>query len=83
MKNKKLNIIGLGLSIAIYSALCMLILSFLGIAGYAKSALKIMESFHIWFSLSFIGIVAGTLEAGVFGFVSGIIIAFLYNKFIK
>jgi hypothetical protein len=61
----------------------MLILSFLGIAGYAKSALKIMETFHIWFSLSFIGIIAGILEAGIFGFVSGAIIAFLYNKFIR
>jgi len=74
---------GLGLSFAIYSGLCMLILSLLGIAGYAESAIKVMESFHIWFSISFVGIIAGILEAGIFGFVSGIIIAFLYNKFVK
>lgn len=80
MKTEKLNAWALGFSLAIYSALCMVILSLLGILGVAKSALEIMESYHIGFSLSFGGIIIGIIEAAVFGFASGVVIAFFYNR---
>lgn len=80
MKSEKINARALGFSLAIYSGLFMVTLSLLGIAGLAESAVELMKSFHIWFSLSLIGIIVGILEAAVFGFFSGVIIAFFYNK---
>jgi len=36
---------------------------------------------YIFFSLSFTGIVAGIIEASVYGFMGGWLIAYFYNKF--
>ncbi|MFQ6083344.1 MAG: hypothetical protein ACE5WD_08290 [Candidatus Aminicenantia bacterium] len=80
MKSEKLNAKALGFSLAIYSALLMVILSILGILDLVDSAVEIMKSFHIGFSLSFVGIIIGIIEAAIFGFVSGVIIAFFYNR---
>ena len=80
MNSKKLDAWALGFSLAIYGALLMLILSVLGLLGLFDSAVETMTSFHIGYSLSLIGIVFGIIEAAVFCFISGVIIAFFYNK---
>lgn len=80
MKTEKLNAQALGFSLAIYGALIMLVLSILGLFGLFESAVEIMEAFHIGYSLSLIGIFLGIIEAAAFCYVSGVIIAFFYNK---
>jgi len=78
---EKLNAWALGFSLAIYGALIMLLLSILGVLGLFESAVSIMESFHIAYSLSLGGIIIGILEAAIFCFMSGVLIALFYNRF--
>lgn len=79
---EKCNPLALGYSLAILSALLMLILGVLGNLDVALKAVEIMQSFHVFFSLTIGGVIAGIIEAAIFSFVAGYLIAYLYNKFI-
>jgi len=80
MKSGKLNAKALGISFAVYGAISMLLLSIVGLFDLFGSAVEMMEAFHIGYSLSFIGIIVGILEASAFCFFSGLLVAFIYNK---
>lgn len=80
MKSEKMNVMALGFSLAIFGAISMLVLSLLGTLGLFESAVEIMEAYHIGFSLSLGGIIMGIVEAAIFCFISGVFIAFIYNK---
>lgn len=80
MKPGRLNAKALGLSLAIYGAILMLLLSILGLFNLFGSAVEMMEAFHIGYALSFVGIITGIVEAAVFCFISGFLVAYLYNK---
>jgi len=80
MKQGKLNAKALGVSLAAYGAILMLVLSILGLFGLFGSSVEIMEAFHIGYSLSFAGIIIGIAEAAVFCYFSGVLVAYLYNK---
>ena len=69
----------LGLSFGILSALLMLILGVLGNFGIYNGAVEMMISVHYFFNLSFLGIVAGMIEAFVVAGFAGIGIAYFYN----
>ncbi len=71
-----------GYSLAILSVLCMLLLGIFGNIGIYLGAVELMESFHMFFSLDFVGIITGMIEGGIWGFIFGWLIAFIYNKFI-
>lgn len=78
---QKLNELALGYSLAIVSGFSMLLLGILGNLGIYLSAVNAMTQWHIFFSLSLVGIISGIIEGAVGGFVFGYIIAWIYNKF--
>lgn len=79
---KELNINALGGSLGILSAVCMLIMTLAAANGYYTAAYDVMIKFHVLGAdLTLGGGVIGVLEAGVWGYVSGALTAWLYNKF--
>ncbi len=58
----------------------MLLVGILGNIGIYTGAVEMMEQWHIFFSLSIGGIIAGMAEAAVVTFVFVYLFAFLYNK---
>jgi len=78
---EKLNQLALGYAAAILSAICMLLLGILGNIGIYTGAVEMMQQWHMFFSLSIGGIIAGIVEAGIIGFIFGYAFGWLYNKF--
>ena len=72
-----------GLSLAVVSALIMLLLGILGNLGLYTGAVEAMRSWHILFSLSFVGVIGGMIEAAVISYIFGLLIATTYNHFAK
>lgn len=79
---QELNAKSMGYSIALLSALYMLLLGILGNFGVYLGAVEMMQKWHLFFSLSLTGIITGIIEAAVHGFIAGYLLAYLYNKFI-
>jgi hypothetical protein len=79
---EKLNALALGYATAIISALCMLLLGILGNIGVYTGAAGMMMQWHMFFSLSIVGIITGMIEAAIIGFVFGYAFGWLYNKLI-
>jgi hypothetical protein len=69
-----------GYSVAVVSAVGMLLLGILGNLGLYLGAVAAMQKWHVFFSLSVTGIVAGIVEAAVSGFVVAYAVIYLYNK---
>ena len=80
---KTLNALALGYAGATISALCMLIFGILGMLGFYTEAISMMQVWHIFFSLSVVGIIAGIIEATIAGFISFYIFGIIYNWFAK
>jgi len=59
----------------------MIGLGVLGNLGIYTGAVGQMQGWHMFFSLSVGGIIAGMAEAAVWGFVLGFVFAWLYNRF--
>jgi len=78
---QKLNEIALGYSIGIISALCMLLLGIFGPMGFYGGMMGMMQTAHMFFWISPLGIMVGIIEATILGFVSGWLTAKIYNKF--
>lgn len=78
---KQLNEKSLALSLAIVAAISMLLLGIAGNIGVYTGAVEMMLQWHMFFSLSIGGIIAGMIEAGVISFIAGWLIAWFYNKF--
>lgn len=79
---QKLNELSFGYSLAIVSAAIMLLMGIFGNLGIYLGAVEMMQQWHIFFSLSFMGIIGGIIEAAVFSFIFGWLIAYIYNRFI-
>lgn len=77
---KKLNSLALGSSGAVVSAAVMLLLGVLGNLGIYNGAVEMMVKWHMFFSLSPIGIIAGMAEAAAISFVILYAFGILYNK---
>ncbi|MBU0729608.1 MAG: hypothetical protein KKE17_14175 [Proteobacteria bacterium] len=80
--NNKLNALALGTSAAIVSALSMVILGILGNLGIYSGAVEMMIKWHMFFSLSVVGIITGMVEAAVISFVCIYIFGWIYNKLV-
>ena len=78
---QKLNTQALGYSLAVLSGLGMLTLGILGNLGLYLGGVGMRQTWHMFFSLSFTGIITGIIEASVYGFIGGWLIAYFYNKF--
>lgn len=81
--NTKLNPLALGYAGAIISSVSMLALGILGNFSIYTGAVGMMRQWHLFFSLSIGGIIAGMIEAAVISFVFMYIFGLIYNKFAK
>ncbi len=79
---EKLNELALGYAGAILGAAGMLLLGILGSLGTYMGGVSAMMQWHLFFSLSVTGIIAGMVEAAVFCFVFLYALGWLYNKFV-
>ncbi|MBI2548204.1 hypothetical protein HYW21_02535 [Candidatus Woesearchaeota archaeon] len=80
--SEKINSLGLGYAGAILAALTVLLLGIGGNIGVYTEAAEIMESQHMFFSLTIQGVITGMIEAAIFGFVGLYLLGWLYNLFI-
>ena len=80
--DQKLNELALGYSLAIISAAGMLLAGIAGNLGWYSGAVESMMRWHVFFSLSIFGIIAGMIEAAIWSFIIGYAIAWVYNKLI-
>lgn len=80
MNSTRLRPLALAGSAAIVVAIAMLLLGILGNLGVYKGAVEMMEQWHLFFSLSVGGIIAGMFEAGVITFIFMYLFGYLYNK---
>ncbi len=81
MDKAKLNPLALGSAAAILAAVLMLLLGILGNIGVYTSAVDMMQQWHVFFSLSIGGIIAGIIEGAVVTFVFVYLFGIIYNKF--
>ncbi len=65
---------------AIVVAIIMLLLGILGNIGVYTGAVEMMQQWHVFFSPSIGGIIAGMFEAVVITFVFVYLFAFIYNR---
>jgi len=80
MENKKLRSLALAGSAAMVAAVVMLLLGILGNIGVYTGAVEMMQQWHMFFSLSIVGIIAGMFEAAIITLVFIYLFGFLYNK---
>ena len=78
---EKLNSFAFGASAAIVAALSMLILGIFGNIGVYKGAVEMMTQWHMFFSLTPLGIFTGIIEAAIISFALFYIFGWIYNKF--
>ncbi len=78
---KRLHPAALGYAGAALSAAGMLLLGILGSIGMYSGFVEMMLQAHMFFSLSFLGIVSGMVEAAIISFVLLYAFALLYNFF--
>ncbi|MCS3676279.1 hypothetical protein GGP72_000175 [Salinibacter ruber] len=72
----------LGLSLALLSGLCMLVLGLFGLLGIYEGAVQMMTDWHLFFSADAVGILTGILEGAFWGYVLGVLTAVFYNWFV-
>jgi len=80
MEKTELDPFALGYSAAVLGALIMIVLSIVGLLGSGGEAVRIMQAYHIWYSLSGVGIVLGIIEGAIGSFIGGYVIAYFYNR---
>lgn len=80
---KKLHALALGYATALVAALTMLFLGIAGNLGFYSGAVEMMVQWHMFFSLSFGGIIAGVIEASVISFVFMYLLGWFYNRLAK
>ena len=76
---KKLKSKQLSISFAVWSALLMFILWLLANLGIYVSAANMMSQWHIFFNLSFTGLIGGMIEAAVASYILTTVFVWIYN----
>lgn len=79
---KTFNALALGYTGALLSAGCMLLLGILGNLGIYGTGIEQMSHWHMFFSLSFSGIVYGMIEAAISSFIIFYLFGVVYNMFV-
>ena len=78
---QKWNELALGYSGAIVSAVGMFLMGIFGYTGFYRGMVNVMLQSHMYFAVSPLGMLAGMIEAAIWGFIAGYAIAWIYNKF--
>jgi len=81
--NTKLNALVFGYATALIAAIIMLALGILGNLGIYLGAVEMMEQWHMFFSLSFLGIVGGMIEAVIISFIFAFLFGSFYNRLLS
>lgn len=81
-KKNELNSLALGYAGAVLAALSMLLLGIGGNIGIYAGAANQMMQWHMFFSLSIMGILTGMAEAAILTFVGAYLLGWTYNKFL-
>lgn len=76
---EKLQAKQLAITFAIWSALFMLVLWLLANMGIYVSAAEQMVKWHVFFNLTFSGLVAGMVEAAIVSYVLVLAFVWVYN----
>lgn len=76
----RLNAMALAISGAVIAVIVMLLLGILGNLGIYMGAVEMMVKWHMFFGLSFLGIVGGMIEAAIVSFVLLYAFGWTYNK---
>ena len=80
--NSKLCSVSFGFAVGIVSGLTMLILGFIGVySGFGHPMIHVIGSLYRGFEPTVAGAFIGGLWALVGGFISGFVMAWLYNRF--
>jgi hypothetical protein len=85
MATQKCDVFALGLGIGVLAAAYAL---FLGLAGWlfppwGTELVTAMSSLYIGYDATFLGSILGAIWAFVDGFIAGVVIAWVYNRFQK
>ncbi len=75
----KINAQPTAISLAIWSALVMLLLWVLAKMGLYVSAAEAMAAWHMFFNLTFVGLIGGMIEAAVVSFLGVYSFVNIYN----
>jgi hypothetical protein len=78
----RLNAIAFGMAAAVIAALIMMIIGILSRFGIYTEAAAMMSEWHLFFSPTPIGVLAGMVEAAVSTFVFTYLFAALYNQIV-
>ena len=82
MASRDFNVLGLGLALGIA---CAIYAFFIGavawLFGWGTSVVEVLSSLYIGYDATFLGALIGTIWAFVDGFIGGVIIGWLYNRF--
>jgi uncharacterized membrane protein len=78
---QQLKPLALSLAAAIVSAIVMLLLGILGNLVMYIGAFEMMQQWHMFFSLTPIGIIAGMIESAIVSFIFAYLFGIFYNKF--
>lgn len=81
--NQKLNALVFGYATAITAALGMIALGIVGRMGFYMGAVEMMQKWHMFFSLSITGIIAGAIEGAIISFIAAYVVVAIYNKLLK
>lgn len=76
---KKLESKQLATTFAVWSALLMLILWVLANMGIYVTAAEMMAQWHVFFNLTFTGLIAGMIEAAIVSYVLVLVFVWVYN----
>jgi len=79
--NTKLDSLALGYAGAAISSIGMLILWISGTMGYYMGAVVMMQDWHMFFSLTIMGLIGGIIEAAIYSFIALYLFGWLYNQF--
>jgi len=80
---EKLNSFAFGTAAAIVAAFSMLVLSVAGKLGIYLGAVEMMSKWHMFYSLSTLGIFTGMFEAAIISFVFFYLFAWIYTNLAK
>ena len=78
-----LGVISFGMALGVTSAVLVFLLGIMAsFFGWGVEAAQVLSSLFLGFGPTFVGTVAGAVWAFVAGLIAGILIAWLYNRFL-
>ncbi len=79
-----LGVISFGLALALTSAVFTFVLGLMAaFFGWGLVIVQVLASLYIGYAPTFVGTIAGAVWAFVDGFIAGVMIAWLYNRFLR